>query len=365
MVLRAEAYVKQMHLDQPFLDMDAELHACVAAETSAGLGPLLPSRGSLLSSHYARTGIDTTLGRLRERPADGENPMYVRATIHVPLPSSPHVQPPVAPHDPREEDETLARRLQCEADAEAVRDLAAPSHQFSSAVQRSSRSEDDEEVARTLQLDFDAEEAAELGLGRGDDDQDGAGGGEGGGGGPSSASTSPRGAQARQLTRLEALAADAVRQGHLGLRAELPRRSRSHHEWRDSVRQPPGAISPQALQNLGQARALVSEADVLRRVLEISANQGSHAGFAVQGADAEEVATTTGTLCYRSSSDCGAGDRAGARACAEECSICKEVFEDGAELRVLPCLHRFHVACVDRWLSQSRTCPVCKHDITQ
>lgn len=45
------------------------------------------------------------------------------------------------------------------------------------------------------------------------------------------------------------------------------------------------------------------------------------------------------------------------------CVVCCEAIEEGHNVRVLPCLHRFHVGCVDRWLVQSRTCPVCKQDI--
>lgn len=45
-------------------------------------------------------------------------------------------------------------------------------------------------------------------------------------------------------------------------------------------------------------------------------------------------------------------------------SICMDVFEAGDDVRSLPCLHRFHVACVDRWLTQhAATCPVCKMPI--
>jgi len=45
-----------------------------------------------------------------------------------------------------------------------------------------------------------------------------------------------------------------------------------------------------------------------------------------------------------------------------ECSICLENFEQDDELRELPCLHTFHVACVDAWLKINKTCPLCKHD---
>lgn len=45
-------------------------------------------------------------------------------------------------------------------------------------------------------------------------------------------------------------------------------------------------------------------------------------------------------------------------------SICMDEFEAGDAVRSLPCLHRFHVACVDRWLTQhAATCPVCKMPI--
>ncbi|KAI9591349.1 hypothetical protein BDF19DRAFT_272680 [Syncephalis fuscata] len=45
------------------------------------------------------------------------------------------------------------------------------------------------------------------------------------------------------------------------------------------------------------------------------------------------------------------------------CPVCLEDFVDDERLRLLPCRHRFHVDCVDRWLvTQRRLCPVCKQD---
>eukprot|EP00252_Welwitschia_mirabilis_P011926 TRINITY_DN2651_c0_g1_i1.p1 TRINITY_DN2651_c0_g1~~TRINITY_DN2651_c0_g1_i1.p1 ORF type:complete len:286 (+),score=48.92 TRINITY_DN2651_c0_g1_i1:266-1123(+) len=42
------------------------------------------------------------------------------------------------------------------------------------------------------------------------------------------------------------------------------------------------------------------------------------------------------------------------------CSVCLEQVNDGELVRSLPCLHQFHVACIDPWLRQQATCPVCK-----
>ena len=52
----------------------------------------------------------------------------------------------------------------------------------------------------------------------------------------------------------------------------------------------------------------------------------------------------------------------------ERCVICLEQFKDGDRLRVLPCEHRFHTGCIDKWLSGSSShegcftglCPTCK-----
>ncbi|KAL2631601.1 hypothetical protein R1flu_016287 [Riccia fluitans] len=48
---------------------------------------------------------------------------------------------------------------------------------------------------------------------------------------------------------------------------------------------------------------------------------------------------------------------------AETCAICLEDYEIGEKLRMLPCHHEFHTACIDQWLLTRRPfCPVCKRD---
>eukprot|EP00257_Ricinus_communis_P017139 XP_015575512.1 E3 ubiquitin-protein ligase SDIR1 isoform X1 [Ricinus communis] len=45
------------------------------------------------------------------------------------------------------------------------------------------------------------------------------------------------------------------------------------------------------------------------------------------------------------------------------CSICLEQVNKGEIVRSLPCLHQFHTNCIDPWLRQQGTCPVCKFRI--
>eukprot|EP00262_Sarcandra_glabra_P006185 TRINITY_DN18308_c0_g1_i1.p1 TRINITY_DN18308_c0_g1~~TRINITY_DN18308_c0_g1_i1.p1 ORF type:complete len:379 (-),score=35.52 TRINITY_DN18308_c0_g1_i1:536-1672(-) len=48
-----------------------------------------------------------------------------------------------------------------------------------------------------------------------------------------------------------------------------------------------------------------------------------------------------------------------------ECCICLSAYDDGAELRELPCGHHFHCTCIDKWLYINATCPLCKYNITK
>lgn len=47
------------------------------------------------------------------------------------------------------------------------------------------------------------------------------------------------------------------------------------------------------------------------------------------------------------------------------CSVCISDYVVGNKLRQLPCLHEFHIHCIDRWLSENCTCPVCRRPVLE
>ncbi|XP_060048816.1 RING finger protein 215 isoform X2 [Erinaceus europaeus] len=47
----------------------------------------------------------------------------------------------------------------------------------------------------------------------------------------------------------------------------------------------------------------------------------------------------------------------------DTCAVCLDDFRPKQWLRVLPCKHEFHRDCVDPWLLQQQTCPLCKFNM--
>eukprot|EP01018_Ginkgo_biloba_P010144 Gb_26029 [translate_table: standard] len=46
-----------------------------------------------------------------------------------------------------------------------------------------------------------------------------------------------------------------------------------------------------------------------------------------------------------------------------ECCICLTKYKENEYLKELPCVHLFHVGCVDQWLKINSSCPLCKHEL--
>jgi Ring finger domain len=46
------------------------------------------------------------------------------------------------------------------------------------------------------------------------------------------------------------------------------------------------------------------------------------------------------------------------------CSVCLENYRIGEQKKILPCFHNFHENCIDQWLIQNGSCPICKHRIS-
>ncbi|KAJ0262226.1 hypothetical protein HA466_0051950 [Hirschfeldia incana] len=47
-----------------------------------------------------------------------------------------------------------------------------------------------------------------------------------------------------------------------------------------------------------------------------------------------------------------------------ECPVCLSVFADGEEIRRLSaCKHAFHVSCIEPWLKDHASCPICRADV--
>ncbi|KAM0943467.1 putative transcription factor C2H2 family [Dioscorea sansibarensis] len=50
----------------------------------------------------------------------------------------------------------------------------------------------------------------------------------------------------------------------------------------------------------------------------------------------------------------------------EQCYICLADYEDGDKIRLLPCHHEYHMACVDKWLKEIHgVCPLCRGDVCE
>ncbi|XP_073084137.1 LOW QUALITY PROTEIN: uncharacterized protein [Manis javanica] len=45
------------------------------------------------------------------------------------------------------------------------------------------------------------------------------------------------------------------------------------------------------------------------------------------------------------------------------CCISTSDYKEGTKFHILPCSHSFHIYCIDRWLAEKCTCPVCRREV--
>lgn len=45
------------------------------------------------------------------------------------------------------------------------------------------------------------------------------------------------------------------------------------------------------------------------------------------------------------------------------CSICMTEYTESSKIRILPCSHEYHDECIDHWLYENNSCPICRNRI--
>ncbi|KAJ0979530.1 hypothetical protein J5N97_015004 [Dioscorea zingiberensis] len=93
-------------------------------------------------------------------------------------------------------------------------------------------------------------------------------------------------------------------------------------------------------------------------------HQGSTSGPQGNGMSAQQAASSSGVLTEKRQDN--AKPEGNVKAPEDEltCSVCLEQVVLGELVRTLPCLHQFHSNCIDPWLRQQGTCPVCKYKVS-
>lgn len=103
---------------------------------------------------------------------------------------------------------------------------------------------------------------------------------------------------------------------------------------------------------LSESAAAAASARIFNRITQQRSIINDRRCFELARLPTISYQRTSGTSASASNADCE----------NSTCSICFEDYEQGEKLRVLACIHRFHDACIARWMRESRLCPLCQKD---
>ncbi|XP_059619431.1 uncharacterized protein LOC132263610 isoform X2 [Phlebotomus argentipes] len=137
-------------------------------------------------------------------------------------------------------------------------------------------------------------------------------------------------------------------------------RARERHVYHHMYHYPSDeAAGPQLHVSIGlrpdrDTHPLLSRLNQFVRVIEARGLAGSN-----RGATQEVIERNTFPHKYKRVPRSTDGDEDN----TEKCTICLSQFENDNDVRRLPCMHLFHMDCVDQWLVTNKHCPICRVDI--
>lgn len=47
----------------------------------------------------------------------------------------------------------------------------------------------------------------------------------------------------------------------------------------------------------------------------------------------------------------------------DKCPVCLKEYETAESVKKMPCNHKFHAECINRWLDKTNTCPMCRFEL--
>ncbi|KAM4695972.1 E3 ubiquitin-protein ligase RLIM [Rhinophrynus dorsalis] len=153
---------------------------------------------------------------------------------------------------------------------------------------------------------------------------------------------------------------------------------------------PPTAVNSET-QNSGSTEARASGVESTEPVTPVEADEGSNEGVSTSGAR-REGRNNRGSVTFEESGslpflslaqffllneddddqprgltkeqiDNLSTRNFGENDALKTCSVCITEYTEGNKLRKLPCSHEYHVHCIDRWLSENSTCPICRRAV--